>query len=537
MIYTDVNIQNELYKYHYVFGYDTSNSYTINTSQIKYSRDFVGGTNIVNIVKDGSIDYLVRKKNYWTKLNKDNLTEYNNNDSNNGPLKMSKLYLYFPQFSVDVYNQSNVKYSINLSTWIHGVYINLGTYVVSRIDALAMAPKRIFGEEYVEYIELDIIDMHDLIYGDFWKKLRTSICGDVHDVTIEPMLNIALYPVQESSEDGVEYIMLDGFQGTQNSMRFDQDHNEFFTARISIEDDENMGDVVKCQLNTSNMDEDGNLTISQLADYINDKYDFTGVGADNLTVTYDLVMKNQDEVFSLLYTYLSGGDSDISPMYFKNIGLYDVNDSTKCALEFDEGVESDQLEDPWWYWWGAYHEKNPDKPLSLQCIVTLVKTTDDRTQSILYIKSNELFVTQEIFSKFTTPDEKINLNNIKNMNLYNVNVVNKTQQIIKKYENVNDAKSNIIQPVFYKARDVNDLIIHPEVTENISINLDSFKSKVNRFIIQIEGCAFNEIGRTGSGVIFKIIGNNLPKTKTEGIYYILNEDSELITNGNYKYIM
>ena len=38
-------------------------------------------------------------------------------------------------------------------------------------------------------------------------------------------------------------------------------------------------------------------------------------------------------------------------------------------------------------------------------------------------------------------------------------------------------------------------------------------------------------------VIFKIIGNNLPKTKTEGIYYILNEDSELITNGNYKYIM
>ena len=526
MIYTDVNIQNELYKYHYVFGYDTSNSYTINDPQILYSRDFVGGTNIVNIVKDDPTGRLVRKKNYWTKLNKDILPSY----GNNGPLKMSKLYLYFPQFSVDVYNQSNVKYSINLSTWIHGVYVNLGTYVVSRIDALAMAPKRIFGEEYVEYIELDIIDMHDLIYGDYWKELRTSICGDVHDVTIEPMLNIALYPVQESSEDGVEYIMLDGFQGTQNSMRFDQNYNEFFTARISVEDDENMGDVVKCQLNTSNMGEDGNLTISQLADYINDKYDFTGVSGKNLTLTYDLVMKNQDEVFSLLYTYLSGEDSVISPMYFKNIGLYDVGNPTKCALEFDKDVELDQLEDPWWYWWGAYHEKNPDKPLSLQCIVTLVKTTDNnRTQSILYIKSNELFVTQEIFSKFTTPDEKINLNNINNMN--------KTQQIIKKYENVNDAKSNIIQPVFYKARDVNDLIIHPEVTENISINLDSFKSKVNRFIIQIEGCAFNEIGRTGSGVIFKIIGNNLPKTKTEGIYYILNEDSELITNGNYKYIM
>ena len=123
------------------------------------------------------------------------------------------------------------------------------------------------------------------------------------------------------------------------------------------------------------------------------------------------------------------------------------------------------------------------------------------------------------------------------MNLLNISTANKTEHVVYKYDNVNDAKSNIIQPVFFKARDLGNIIIHPEVTENICINLDQFKSKVKRFIIQIEGCLFQEIGRTGSGVVFKITGNILPKEKTSGLYYILDENSSLVTNGNYTYVM
>lgn len=123
------------------------------------------------------------------------------------------------------------------------------------------------------------------------------------------------------------------------------------------------------------------------------------------------------------------------------------------------------------------------------------------------------------------------------MNVQNINVVQKTEHIIRKYDNVNDAKSNIIQPVFFKVRELGNIVVHPEVTENICINLDQFKSKVNRFQIQIEGCVFQEIGRTGAGVIFKITGSVLPKSQTSGLYYILNENAELVTNGNYKYIM
>ena len=79
--------------------------------------------------------------------------------------------------------------------------------------------------------------------------------------------------------------------------------------------------------------------------------------------------------------------------------------------------------------------------------------------------------------------------------------------------------------MFFKAPDVDNLIIHPAVTENICINLDSFKSKVNRFIIQIEDCCFNEIGRTSAGVIFKIVGKSLPRSSSQGLYYILDENT------------
>jgi hypothetical protein len=73
------------------------------------------------------------------------------------------------------------------------------------------------------------------------------------------------------------------------------------------------------------------------------------------------------------------------------------------------------------------------------------------------------------------------------------------------------------------------------VTENICINLDAYKSSVDRFYIKIEGTSYSEVGRTESGVIFKVQGSLLPGTVTSGTYYILNEDADLVTTGKYKY--
>lgn len=98
-----------------------------------------------------------------------------------------------------------------------------------------------------------------------------------------------------------------------------------------------------------------------------------------------------------------------------------------------------------------------------------------------------------------------------------------------------DSKSNIIQPVFFRTRELANIIVHPEVTENICINLDAYKAQATRFFIKIEGVTFQEIGRVESGVIFKVQGNMLPGKVAGGVYYILDQDTNLVTTGKYVY--
>lgn len=91
----------------------------------------------------------------------------------------------------------------------------------------------------------------------------------------------------------------------------------------------------------------------------------------------------------------------------------------------------------------------------------------------------------------------------------------------------------ITQPVFFRVHELGKLVIHPEVTENISLPLEAYKSSVRSFRLQVEGVVFREIGRQAGGVIFAVTGRSLPGTQTEGTYYILNENHELVTTGPY----
>jgi hypothetical protein len=122
------------------------------------------------------------------------------------------------------------------------------------------------------------------------------------------------------------------------------------------------------------------------------------------------------------------------------------------------------------------------------------------------------------------------------MEFINYTVVNKIENNILQIERPNESKSNIIQPVFFRVKETEFLTIHPAVTENISINLDDYKSKVKNFILQIEGCTFKQIGTNSYGALFKVVGSNLPKNMPTGLYYILDENYELITTGKYKYV-
>ena len=114
-------------------------------------------------------------------------------------------------------------------------------------------------------------------------------------------------------------------------------------------------------------------------------------------------------------------------------------------------------------------------------------------------------------------------------------IVNKTVQHVTQMTSQTDSKANIVQPVFFRARELANIILHPAVTENICINLDAYKAQVSSFFIKVEGTTFPEIGRTEAGVIFKVQGNMLPGSQNAGVYYILNQDADLVTTGKYIY--
>lgn len=167
-------------------------------------------------------------------------------------------------------------------------------------------------------------------------------------------------------------------------------------------------------------------------------------------------------------------------------------------------------------------------------IVKSIINTGDEIHHV-DIKSNPLNVTRSLYEQLITKSPNISLNELKNMNLIKPRIVNQTIKQVVEMTSQTDSKSNIIQPVFFRSRDVAQIVVHPAVSENISINLDAYKGQVDRFYMKIEGVVFPEIGRIESGVIFNIKGNQLPNEIQSGLYYIISEQGDLITSGKYMY--
>lgn len=515
MLYTNINIKDETNVFKYVIGYDYESVVSNSGKDLKMYIREVSASDKSLILFDKNSN-LVRNGNYWIdernydswRADKNYIKEFGGKLPND--YKSSQLYIYFPSYAVETYNPNKeVKYALTISTWLYGYEIVLGTYIISRINSLACPPKMLFGDEYVEYIPINIIDVYDFLYGSTWSDVREVLKNRAKiNRNIPPcsLINISLHPIA-TSNDSIEipnYITLDTYTGSQNSIQLDDgDRKEFLKFRIKY-DQGLYGELIL----PGHQNED-------LKNYLRYNYSFDINEESNIDVSCDYVIKDDTDIW-----VKNSFEKLEEPYKYRKIsGILDGLTQENASQEY------------YWAWWSNY-KGTINKPLIIRALATI--SIDDKP--CMYLVSNDIHITQELFSEFIFDDEPINLDKIE-MTINNIHIVNKTTNNIVTHEVNGDSKANIIQPIFFKARDVDNLIIHPAVTENICINLDSFKSKVNTFILQIEGCPFKEIGRTNSGVLFKIVGANLPKTQTSGLYYVLNENSELVSNGNYKYVI
>lgn len=91
--------------------------------------------------------------------------------------------------------------------------------------------------------------------------------------------------------------------------------------------------------------------------------------------------------------------------------------------------------------------------------------------------------------------------------------------------------SGVVKPVFVRAYPLDNIVLHRDVKENISIDLSTYLGKVSTFYLKVCGVYFPEYSRLYDGVVFNINGNVL--TSTSGTYYICDEDKNLVTTGKF----
>lgn len=431
-------------------------------------------------------------------------------------INTSKINIYFPEFSVDTYERG-VKYILTVNTWINNKIIYLGSFIINRQDCVAADKIRSFyNEKYYEMLSFEIIDPFDLIFDDKFKDFRVNECGSIVSGGVElnnnsSILNFTFHPITEVDGGGSEYVLLENYIGGQNAINLKEGVSNNLRNSIEVKYDKEIQLYSKLYFNSTYDD-----NWKGLLEYINETYN---TAASKLDILFDFYYVQDDMgVCEYFYGYSNQYDSLVP----SNPVADDLVDCTISKDDLNIGADS----------WENYYIPG----MYIICSAT-IKAND---VELLTIMSNKVLITPEVFKYAIntdingTPINYIELKKI-NMNDINLNVVNKHINNVIQLDRPKDYKSNIIKPVYYRTRDLNNLVIHPNITENICLNLDKYKYTVDSFILRLEGINFAEISRNPNGVIFKVVGNKLPNTIQNGTYYILNQDSELVSYGKYIY--
>ena len=498
MLFANINIKSYSNTFQYIIEYKkTENQFLTGVSYIvDMNIDnnplsdivFVNGGNSANI----------RDINHWCNMNIENLTrDYLPNN-----IKSCMTTLYLPSFSVDTYHTGH-KYALNVGTWICGKYIVLLSAILDRSQAVACeCKKNFFNEEYYECFQLPMIDPYELIYSDDWKLWRENVCGESTDKnlvnSVGSVLYCSLHPVIEYNN---EYLKLDGYDGGQTSINISDSCNDYMNLNIHPNTESslrrNERPSIDCEISFNKA-----YSKDEFENYLIETYG--GREHTYQNIRYELIIADAKQIYTII-------QSPIIPL--------------TTTYRFTKDVIQWKRE---WGW---------KEGLFIKCSFELFQWD----QPFMTVVSNNLPFSIDIYKYlvdtdfYDSYDYKVNNVNLDyvNMNFLNIDVVNKTINEVVRVDTPQSNFKNAPQTLFYRVTDTQMVILHPSINENICINLDKYKHLVKTFMIQIEGIKFLEIGRNQSGVVFKIIGSKLSAQKQEGIYYILNQDSELVTSGKY----
>jgi hypothetical protein len=186
-----------------------------------------------------------------------------------------------------------------------------------------------------------------------------------------------------------------------------------------------------------------------------------------------------------------------------------------------------------------------------ELLICRVKFSDRYLGTVIY--GNNVVVTKEQF-KYCVNDlnhsrlhmlhtvqrnyNDENLQTIDDMNLKDVNFIDKINCIIKKegesqtIYNVNNKPKIVYKPIFYRTQDLQNISLRNGMSQNIGINLADYMTKVDTFKLVINNQTIIETARNDVFTIFKIDTSTF--SSNSGTYHILNEDDDYISSGKWE---
>lgn len=403
--------------------------------------------------------------------------------------------VYFPLECIHTYYRAATKYLVSVYTYIKkDVYtlpkrLYLYSNIIDSFDNLACAPKVYKGNRYQEYQDINIYDFYELINSGVERS--------------EYIIHINIQPVYV--EGNSAYAFNDIKPGS-SSLSY---YRDSILQVIPSFDIINRKVQVRFERNNDEIN---------IFKYISDNYEPNML----IYLRYFIVNKYDEIIYIDNPVLLKEGDE--SSIAFDDL----FGERFKSWSDWEEGMQLYVSAEAY-----AYKGKMDEEDLK-----------DFRNKLIggdwidcfnISIASDTIPITSDIY-KFIL---RSGIDNIKYINLTDIedmtiNSYNVTNEIINKNINVSQSSvsNGLVKPVFFKAYDISKIKVHRDVYENICVNLDEYKNKVNKFYIKICGNYFVEYARTIDGVIFNINGAVI--TSNTGTYYICDADKNFITSGKYE---
>lgn len=426
-------------------------------------------------------------------------------------IDVSSFYIYFPQHSVETYDNNNY-YIAEFTTFVNGDKIVLGCFLIDRRDAIAYPGiKMIGGERYYEYVQVKVPDPWNIAYSDEWAAFRQNVCGEPSGINnTGSLISIEMHPVFWNGEQWERH---KDFIGGSNTLLISDKITDYLAPVLSYDtSDSNLEPSVWVKFKY-------NDTYSNLDEYIRETYQIEG----HVDARTSVILHDGEYVYNM---WMFSGTADAHRL--------DLT-SEDQIIKFDAWKSTDE-------------DGNIINNWRPGLMFTAYLSIYNDGEPAVTVTSNNLPLTMDNFASLISRPSSVppsfDLEDMDSKGLFDitingesmteVNIVNKINKNIVSIQRPDAHRNSVARPVFVKVKDNgSDIQIHPGVTENIGINLQKYKSQVKLFTIKVAGVEFPEVGRIGANVVFKLNAGSLPEDISAGLYYILDDNKELVTFGNY----